>query len=296
MDKAHSIRLSFEFFPPKTDEGVSKLQLAASELAQISPEFFSVTFGAGGSTQEKTAETVFNLMKTTNIKTVPHMSCISSNKTTLQELLDLYLSHNIDHIIALRGDLPSGVGTITGEFSYAIDLVKFIRAQAGNHFYIIVACYPEYHPQTKNAIKGLQHFKNKVEMGANCAITQYFYNSDAYFRFLEACEKLNIHIPIVPGIMPITNYRQLARFSEICGAELPRWIRIPLETYENDPESVQRFGEDVVTELCQKLLDNGAPGLHFYTLNKAPATLAILDNLNVAKNNVISRKESFTNV
>lgn len=296
MENADSFHLSFEFFPPKTEDGLLKLQDCARKLATLSPKYFSVTFGAGGSTQERTASTVFKLMNTTEIKAVPHMSCISSTAASIKQLIDLYIKNNIDHIIALRGDIPADLDITKGEFSYATELVKFIRAETGNHFYIIVACYPEFHPQTKNASQGLEHFKNKVAMGANCAITQYFYNCDAYFRFLDACEKMQIDIPIVPGIMPITNYRQLMRFSQTCGAEIPRWIRIHLETYENDLDSLQQFGEEVVTNLCQKLLDNGAPGLHFYTLNKATASLNILDNLNIQNALKISNQKPALNI
>lgn len=279
QNKLSQTQISFEFFPPKTDEGVIQLQSAAKKLSALQPKYFSVTYGAGGSTQERTVETVITLQKETQISTAPHISCIGSTRAIITKLLNQYRQQGIHHLVALRGDLPSGMGGDFGEFHYARDLVAFIREQTGNYFHIEVAAYPEYHPQTTNPDLGLKHFQAKVLAGANSAITQYFYNADAYFQFLEAAEKLNISIPIVPGIMPITNYKQLARFSEGCGTEIPRWLHYRLENYGDDLESIRAFGEEFVTQLCERLLQAGAPGLHFYTLNRAEASIAIMRNL-----------------
>ncbi|MGB5177801.1 MAG: methylenetetrahydrofolate reductase [NAD(P)H] [Gammaproteobacteria bacterium] len=269
---------SFEFFPPKTQEGISKLVATSNALAAVKPRFFSVTFGAGGSTRDRTFGTVIELQKNSGIITAPHLSCISSTRENIREMLHGYRDKGINHIVALRGDMPSGMGE-AGEFRYANELVTFIREETGEHFHIEVAAYPEYHPQAASPDKDLRNFKRKVDAGASSAITQYFYNPDAYFRFIDRCNSINIHIDIVPGIMPITNYFQLARFSDACGAEIPRWIRKRLEAYGENLESIRAFGEEVVTSLCAQLLDKGAPGLHFYTLNRAEPALAIWNNL-----------------
>jgi methylenetetrahydrofolate reductase (NADPH) len=273
---------SFEFFPPKTAEGKEKLRSTQAKLAQFKPRFFSVTFGAGGSTRDHTFETVIGIQQVTGIETAPHISCISSTRENIGEMLENYRSNNISHIVALRGDMPSGM-VEAGEFRYANELVEYIREVTDDHFHIEVAAYPEYHPQASSPDRDLANFKRKVVAGANSAITQYFYNADAYFSFLERCEKAGITIPIVPGVMPITNFHQLARFSDACGAEIPRWIRKRLAAYGEDTTSISAFGEDVVTSLCERLLLQGAPGLHFYTLNRAAPSLAICKNLGLLK-------------
>lgn len=270
---------SFEFFPPKTDEGKHKLAAVRDKLGKLDPKYFSVTFGAGGSTQQGTLEAVLDIQQT-GFEAAPHISCIGTSKATISRLLDTYKESGIRHLVTLRGDLPSGTGNISGgDFNYANELVSFIRKEYGDYFYIEVAAYPEFHPQARSATADLDNFQRKVEAGANSALTQYFFNPDAYFHFVEECEKRQVNIPIVPGIMPITNYTQLARFSDMCGAEIPRWIRKRLEAYGDDKEAIRVFGEEVVTELCQRLLDAGAPGLHFYTLNQSAATMAIWKNL-----------------
>ena len=258
---------SFEFFPPQTAEGVEKLIATRKQLAMLKPEYFSVTFGAGGSTQDRTLDTIRKI-KEEGYNAAPHLSCVGSTRENIRDMLFTYRDIGIKRIVALRGDLPSGMGSI-GEFQYANELVSFIRAQTGEHFHIEVAAYPEFHPQAKSPRDDLVNFKRKVMAGANSAITQYFYNADAYFRFVEEARKMAVTIPIVPGIMPIVRFSQLARFSDVCGAEIPRWMRKTLESYGDDTDSVQRFGLDVVTQLCEQLLAGGAPGLHFYTLNQA---------------------------
>lgn len=269
---------SFEFFPPKTRDGVIKLEATSKVLAELKPRFFSVTFGAGGSTRDRTYETVIDLHESSGVDAAPHISCISSTRESIREMLHAYRGKGIRHIVALRGDMPSGM-VEPGDFRYANELVSFIRKETGDHFHIEVAAYPEYHPQASNPDRDLDNFKRKIEAGADSAITQYFYNADAYFHFIERCERLGIDIPIVPGIMPITNYHQLARFSDVCGAEIPRWIRKRLETFDEDSDSIRAFGMDVVTRLCTRLLEQGAPGLHFYTLNRAEPSMAIWKNL-----------------
>ena len=269
--------ISFEFFPPQTPEGVVKLAAARQQLATLKPEFFSVTFGAGGSTQERTLETVMQV-KAEGHNAAPHLSCVGSTRENIRALLHTYKDAGIKRIVALRGDLPSGMGSI-GEFQYANELVSFIRAETGEHFHIEVAAYPEFHPQARSAHDDLVNFKRKAAAGADSAITQYFYNPDSYFRFVDECRKLGVTLPIVPGIMPIVKFSQLARFSDACGAEIPRWMRKTLEGYGDDNASVQSFGLDVVTQLCEKLLAGGAPGLHFYTLNQANASLEIMRRL-----------------
>jgi len=281
--KKHLPVFSFEFFPPKTDEGMAKLRATRDELAKLKPRFFSVTFGAGGSTRDRTLETVIGIQKESGIDAAPHLSCIDSTRTSIREILKTYIDNGVHQIVALRGDIPSGMREI-GELRYANELVDFIRAETGKHFHIEVAAYPEFHPQAPNAQKDLENFKRKVEAGADSAITQYFFNPDAYYRCVDSCEKLGLDIPIVPGIMPITNYTQLARFSDACGAEIPRWIRKRLEAYGDDMESIRAFGHEVVTEMCRKLLEAGAPGLHFYTMNQAGPTTAIWNNLGIRTN------------
>ncbi len=271
---------SFEFFPPKTADGIAKLATTSATLAKLKPGFFSVTFGAGGSSRNHTFETVVDLQKNTGIDTAPHLSCISSTRENIREALSAYREKGISHMVALRGDMPSGmVGA--GELRYANELVSFIREETGDHFHLEVAAYPEYHPQANSPDKDFANFAHKVEAGANSAITQYFYNLDAYLRFTDRCAGAGIDIPIVPGIMPITNYHQLARFSDACGAEIPRWMRKRLEAYGDDIASIRAFGEDVVTSLCARLLEEGTPGLHFYTLNRAAPAVAICNNLSL---------------
>lgn len=268
---------SFEFFPPQTAEGVEKLAAARKQLALLKPEFFSVTFGAGGSTQDRTLETIRQI-HAEGYSAAPHLSCIGATRASIGALLNTYRDMGIKRIVALRGDLPSGMGSL-GEFQYANELVSFIRAQTGKHFHIEVAAYPEFHPQARSPREDLVNFKRKIMAGADSAITQYFYNPDAYFNFVEAARKQGVTVPIVPGIMPIVKFSQLARFSDACGAEIPRWMRKTLESYGDDSASVQSFGLDVVTQLCEKLLAGGAPGLHFYTLNHAGPSLEIWERL-----------------
>ena len=270
-------QFSFEFFPPKTPEGAEKLKLVRDQLGALQPRYFSVTFGAGGSTQQGTFDTVMEIQQA-GYTAAPHLSCIGSTRENISTILQTYITKGINRIVALRGDMPSGMQE-AGEFRHANELVEFIRRETGDHFHIEVAAYPEFHPQAGNARQDLLNFKRKVEAGANSAITQYFFNPDAYFHFVDDCEQLGVTLPIVPGIMPITNYTQLARFSDMCGAEIPRWIRKRLESFGDDRPSIRAFGEDVVTELCHQLLEAGAPGLHFYTMNQSGPTLAIWNNL-----------------
>lgn len=269
---------SFEFFPPKTADGIEKLREARARLAKFDPEFFSVTFGAGGSTRDRTMETVLEIQRE-GYGAAPHISCISSSKEEIRDLLQAYQAQGINRLVTLRGDVPSGEVS-AGDFRYAAELVEFIRAETGNHFHIEVAAYPEFHPEARTPQADLANLKRKQEMGANSAITQYFYNADAYFRFLEQCETLAIKMPIVPGIMPIYNITQLSRFSSICGAEIPRWLKMRLEAYGEDMVSLRAFGIDVVSELCETLLAWGVPSLHFYTLNQAGVITNILENIN----------------
>ena len=272
---------SIELFPPKTPEGAQKLRATRAELAQLHPRYFSVTFGAGGSTQSGTRDTVFEISAEGH-EAAPHLSCIGRNRDELRAMLAEYQAHGIRRLVALRGDLPSGYGMLdasSGEFAYASQLIEFIRAETGGWFHIETAAYPEVHPQAKSAHEDLRHFAGKVHAGANAAITQYFYNADAYFRFVDDARKLGVDVPVVAGIMPITNYTQLLRFSDMCGAEVPRWIRLKLAGYGDDSASLKDFGLDVVTQLCERLLAGGAPGLHFYTLNQAGPTAAIWKRL-----------------
>ncbi len=268
---------SFEFFPPQTPEGVEKLRATRRQLAQLNPKFFSVTFGAGGSTRDRTLETVLEIQAEGYVA-APHLSCIGATSENIRTMLQKYRDGGIRHVIALRGDLPSGMAQ-GGEFRYANELVAFIRKEFDDAFHIDVASYPEYHPQANSVQDDLLNFKRKVEAGADSVITQYFYNADAYFSFIDACEAMGIRIPIVPGVMPINKFSQLARFSDTCGAEIPRWIRKKLESYGDDSASIRAFGLDIVTDLCDRLLSAGAPGLHFYTLNSAGLTTTIWQRL-----------------
>jgi methylenetetrahydrofolate reductase (NADPH) len=271
--------LSFEFFPPRTPEGQQTLCKTAEALKALSPQFFSVTFGAGGSTREKTAETVFDIKRHTHVATAPHISCMGSTKESILELLKTYIANDVRHLVVLRGDHPSGFVGRAGEFRYANELVAFIREQTQQHFMIHVAAYPEFHPEAKNAQRDLDNFKRKVEAGADVAITQYFYNVDAYCYFRDACLRAGITVPIIPGIMPIANLDGLKRFSSICGAEIPSWLLKRLDALAEDEAAIRQFGIEVVTDLCQKLLKQEAPGLHFYTLNKAEPAIAICKHL-----------------
>ncbi len=275
--KKYAKSFSCEFFPPKTEKGADNLRATLAELAKLNPAYFSVTFGAGGSTQEGTYETVKEIQEK-GYNAAPHLSCIGSTKENILNLLNSYIELGVKRIVALRGDMPSGMRE-TGEFRYANELVEFIRAETGDHFHIEVAAYPEMHPQAGNMQKDVENFARKIKAGANAAITQYFYNTDAYFRFVDDCEKLDVDLPIIPGIMPITNASNLKRFSDMCGAEIPRWIAKRLDGYGDDRDSIIAFGEEVVTELCSKLLDEGAPGLHFYTMNQTGPTTKLWNNL-----------------
>lgn len=270
--------LSMEFFPPKTPEGAEKLRAARKRLAELGPDYFSVTFGAAGSTQAGTRDTVLEIHREGH-QAAPHLSCIGRSRAELREIIREYQSHGIRQIVALRGDLPSGFGGLAGELSHANELIEFIRAETGNWFHIETAAYPEMHPQARSPQDDLKHFIGKIKAGANSAITQYFYNPDAYFRFIDEVRKAGVDVPVVAGIMPITNYTQLMRFSDMCGAEIPRWIRLKLASFGDDSESIRAFGLDVVTQLCERLIAGGAPGLHFYTLNQSAATIAIWQRL-----------------
>lgn len=277
------IPLSFEFFPPKTADGVANLRETRAQLTKFKPEFFSVTFGAGGSTRDRTMETVFEIQAEGH-QAAPHISCISSSKEEIRELLAAYKNKGIKRLVTLRGDVPSGEVSV-GDFKYANELVSFIRQETGDWFYLEVAAYPEFHPEALSAAKDMANFKRKVEAGANSAITQYFYNADAYFRFVDSCVADGITVPIVPGVMPIYNYTQLARFSGICGAEIPRWLRLRLEAYADDMPSLRALGVDVVSELCERLLAWGVPSLHFYTLNQAGIISNIINNVGLESSN-----------
>lgn len=268
---------SFEFFPPKTPAGMENLRAARDELAAFNPEFYSVTFGAGGSTRDKTMDTVLDI-QAAGYEAAPHISCISSTKEEIRDLLKAYQANNIKRLVTLRGDMPSGLVS-GGDFKYANELVRFIREETGDYFHLEVAAYPEFHPEAKSPNADLTHLKNKIDAGANSVITQYFYNVDAYFRFLDQCEKIGITAPIIPGVMPIYNITQLARFSNVCGAEIPRWLKMRLEEFGDDMPSLQAFGVDVVSELCETLQAHGVPSLHFYTLNRAATISEIIRNI-----------------
>jgi methylenetetrahydrofolate reductase (NADPH) len=270
---------SIEFFPPKTAEGAEKLRAAREKLALLNPKYFSVTFGAGGSTQQGTLDTVLEI-KQAGYQAAPHLSCVGGSRESIRAILAQFKSQGIDRIVALRGDLPSGYGG--GEFRYANELVEFIRAETGDWFHIEVAAYPEVHPQARSPQDDLQNFARKVQAGANAAITQYFYNADAYFAFMDQVRKLGIDVPVVAGIMPITNYTQLMRFSDMCGAEIPRWVRLKLASFGDDSASIKAFGLDVVSQMCERLLKGGAPGLHFYSMNQAAATTALWQRIAAA--------------
>lgn len=272
---------SIEFFPPKTAEGAQKLRATRAKLAALQPKYFSVTFGAGGSTQQGTRDTVLEIVGEGH-EAAPHLSCIGSSRASLRAILEDYRANGIKRLVALRGDLPSGYGAMdqaSSEFRYANELVEFVRAETGDWFHIEVAAYPEMHPQARSPQDDVQNFARKVKAGANSAITQYFYNADAYFRFVDEAAKLGANVPVIAGIMPITNYSQLVRFSDMCGTEIPRWIRLKLASYADDTESIRAFGLEVVTQLCERLLAGGAPGLHFYSLNQAGPTQAIWQQL-----------------
>ena len=274
-----SPRISFEFFPPRTDEQQLILESSWQKLAPLNPHYLSVTFGAGGSTLEATRETVLSLSSGTEVPVAPHISCMARSKKMLHDILESYRDNGIRRLVVLRGDRPDHTDG-PGPFQYANELVTFIRREFGDYFHIEVACYPEYHPESESPQSEMYYFKQKVEAGANGAVTQYFYNADAYFGFIDDCRRMGIDIPITPGIMPITNYRQLARFSGMCGAEIPQWIRRRLEAYGDDGASIRAFGLDVVTDLCERLLAGGAPGLHIYTLNRANASFLLWQRLN----------------
>lgn len=274
----NDVPISFEFFPPKTEAGIEKLFAQHTLLAQCKPDFFSVTYGAGGSTRDRTQKLVLDL-NALGVAAVPHLSCVGDTSESLTTLLDTYQQAGIQEIVALRGDRPTDTNNMTNEFHYANELVEFIHQHYPTRFQLIVAAYPEVHPEAKTSTQDLANFAKKVSAGASAAITQYFYNPDAYEDFLNRCHQKSISIPIYPGIMPITNHERLAQFSEMCGAEIPRWIEHRLRDYADDPLSLQDFGCDVVTQLCEKLMAIGAPGFHFYTLNQAAPTLAILKSL-----------------
>ena len=268
---------SCEFFPPKTVEGMEKLRVTRRQLEQLKPRFFSVTFGAGGTTRDGTLSTVLEI-KRDGFDAAPHLSCIGGTREGLGAILDEYKSNGIRKLVALRGDMPSGMVEI-GDFRFASELIGFIRERTGDWFHIEAACYPEVHPQARSPQDDLRNFKRKVDAGANSGITQYFFNADAYFRFRDECASMGMSLPIVPGIMPIANFTQLARFSDACGAEIPRWMRMKLQSFGDDRASIRSFGLDVVTDLCDRLLSGGAPGLHFYTLNSAGLTSTIWQRL-----------------
>lgn len=275
--------ISCEFSPPRTEEGEAKLKTVREQLKQLDPAYYSVTFGAGGSTQEKTYDIVTDIQQHAGVPAAPHLSCIGSSRDAIKHLLKRYQDNNIKRIVALRGDRPSGMAGRVGDLNYANELVSFIRETTGDHFHIEVAAYPEYHPEARTATADLEAFQRKVAAGANSAITQYFYNDDAYYRLIEECTRRGIEIPIVPGIMPIGNFAQLARFSDICGSEIPRWLRWRLKELEDDRESLRAYGLDIVTDLCERLLKSGAPGLHFYSLNQAELTLEIARRLGLVQ-------------
>jgi len=268
---------SIEFYPPKTPEGVEKLRIARGKLALLNPKYFSVTFGAGGTTQQGTLDTVLAIQAEGH-DAAPHLSCVGGTRASVRAILQEFQQKGIKRVVALRGDLPSGYGG-AGELRYANELVEFIRAETGDWFHIEVAAYPEVHPQARSPQDDLQNFARKVQAGADAAITQYFYNADAYFQFVDAARKVGVDVPIVAGIMPITNYTQLMRFSDMCGAEIPRWVRLKLASFGDDSASIKAFGVDVVTALCERLIAGGAPGLHFYSMNQAVPTTAVWERL-----------------
>lgn len=273
---------SFEFFPPKTDKGIENLAKVRNELAKLDPAFFSVTYGAGGSTQDTTINTVLNTQKETGVPTASHLSCIGSSEEQIREILSLYKENGINRLVALRGDLPSGMRDI-GDFQYANELIAFIRKETGDYFQIEAAAYPEMHPQAPNFQKDIENFARKMNAGADRAITQYFYNPDAYFYFIDSLSKIGVDAPVVPGIMPITNFVQLARFSDGTGAEIPRWLRKRMESYGDDLDSIKKLGSEFVTQMCEKLLAGGAPGLHFYSMNRVEPNMTIWNELGLSE-------------
>ncbi|MCD9085989.1 methylenetetrahydrofolate reductase [NAD(P)H] [Stenotrophomonas sp. SY1] len=273
--------ISFEFYPPKTDDQRAQLDRTAAKLKSHAPEYVSCTFGAGGSTLSYTSETVRHLNQHHGLQAAPHLSCVGGTREEIRELLKLYRAIGVKRIVALRGDLPSGMG-FPGDLRYASELIAFIRAEHGDAFRIEVGAYPETHPQASDALADLRHFKTKIDAGADAAITQYFYNADAYFHFVDAARRLGVEVPIIPGVMPISNFSQLRRFSEQCGAEIPRWIGKRMQAFGDDADSVRDFGADVVASLCERLIAGGAPSLHFYTLNLAKPTNAVLQRLRSA--------------
>lgn len=271
-------KISFEFFPPRTDEQKLILESTWQKLATLKPRYLSVTFGAGGSMLDATRETVNALIQQSGVPVAPHISCMAKNRQMLRGMLQEYQQAGVTRLVVLRGDRPEGISG-PGPFQYANELVRFVREEFADHFHIEVACYPEFHPESPSPQSELEFFRRKVEAGADGAVTQYFYNADCYFRFIDDCQRLGIDIPVTPGIMPITNYLQLSRFSEMCGAEIPRWIRRRLEGFGDDGASIREFGLDVVSALCERLLAGGAPGLHIYTLNRANASLLLWQRL-----------------
>ena len=281
--KKHTPVYSFEFFPPKNEDGEERLRRTRERLSALGPRFFSVTFGAGGSTRERTFETVVDIQKRSGIDAAPHLSCIDATPDSIRDLLQRYRDNGIRDIVALRGDMPEDSDGGPGHFQYANELVEFIRKEHGDYFRIEVGCYPEIHPDAPDAFTDVRNFKRKVDAGADSAMTQYFFAEEAYYEFVNESERMGVDIPIVPGIMPIVNFQQLARFSDACGADIPRWLRRRLEVYQDDKESLQAFGIDVVTRLCANLLEAGAPGLHFYTLNQFRASEAIWHNLGLSE-------------
>lgn len=270
--------ISFEFFPPKSDDGLEKLVAVQQKLLKKNPKFFSVTYGAGGSTRDRTWKTVM-AVKEAGIDTAPHLSCVGQSREELIELINQYRNAGISRIVTLRGDLPSGMGAIQSDLRFADDLVRLIREVSGDHFHLEVAAYPEMHPQARSFSDDIDHFKRKIDAGANSGITQYFYNAEAYAAYMDELVKRGVSAPVFPGIMPITNYANLVRFSDACGADIPRWIRKKLESLQHDEVALKDFGAEVVTRLCERLLAMGAPGLHFYTMNQSVPNLRILDNL-----------------
>ena len=275
------LELSYEFFPPRTDAGRATLTKTRQELAELSPEFFSVTYGAGGSTKANTLETVIDIQHNSPVDAAPHITCVGVTNAELLELLEQYRQQDIRRLVVLRGDLPGGMVAM-GECKHAADLVHLIREHFGDHFSIAVAAYPEAHPDAKNLVSDLDHFANKMAAGANFAITQYFYNNDSYFHFMEMCEKKGITQPVMPGIMPISNFASLRKFSRQCGAEIPRWIKKTMDAYEDDPASQRELGLEIVTRMTDELIRNGVPGLHFYTMNQSALVRTIVNNLNLA--------------
>lgn len=280
LSQSAQARFSFEFFPPKTEVGEQKLAAVHKELALLNPDFFSVTYGAGGSTRDGTRQAVLNIQKAGS-NAAPHLSFGGSTEEEILTLLNYYKNLGINRLVALRGDIPSGTGG-ANSFYYANELIELIRRSTGDHFQIEVACYPEIHPKSESFDTDLHYFQRKVQAGANGAITQYFYNPDAYFYYVDSARAAGIDVPIVPGIMPITNYANLARFSASCGAEIPRWMRQRLQSFGDDSKSIKEFGIDVVTQLCESLLEGGAPGLHFYTMNQSGPVTEIWNNLSLS--------------